>query len=327
MKKIIVRTIAAFYRNRGGFGAVGMAVLLPFLVTIALGVAEGLWVLGGKVELGNTVDNIGGTLRETPFENVESVKAQFSTNFIDINNVKICATIHDTQAQAQAAAANRTGACTPDNTTNRRRPFWLGISGEAQVKHFTPLGDQLFGGPTTVRYAVTVFVPASPEDTAGNPTECYTIDSTNTNDPTLGGNVECQSGYFLSSMTLTGVEECIDKSTITIPPKPLTDLMTATMSINGNTYQAGGGWECPDGYQIRKIQSQWQDTKPVYGRRDYCDEWGQSCDPKGNNCYDYCVRELCADDIPYTARYIEDIEITCCRDQVRYTCCPIPPKH
>lgn len=310
MKKIIVRTIAAFYRNRGGFGAVGMAVLLPFLVTIALGVAEGLWVLGGKVELGNTVDNIGGTLRETPFENVGSVKAQFSTNFIDINdgNTHICATIHDTQAQAQAAAASRTGACTSDNTTNRRRPFWLGISGEAQVKHFTPLGNQLFGNPTTVRYAVTVFVPASPEDPAKNPTECYTIDSTNTNHPNLGGDVECQSGYFLSSMTLTGGEECKLAST---------DLMTATMSINGHTYQAGGGWECPDGYQIRKIQSQWQDTQPVYGGYLECCGW----DKDGNCTTNCCVQTT------HTARYIEDIEITCCRDQVRYTCCPIPPKH
>lgn len=310
MKKIIVRTIAAFYRNRGGFGAVGMAVLLPFLVTIALGVAEGLWVLGGKVELGNTVDNIGGTLRETPFENVGSVKAQFSTNFIDINdgNTHICATIHDTQAQAQAAAASRTGACTSDNTTNRRRPFWLGISGEAQVKHFTPLGNQLFGNPTIVRYAVTVFVPASPEDTARNPTECYTIDSTNTNDKALGGDVECQSGYFLSSMTLTEGEECKPAST---------DLMTATMSINGHTYQAGGGWECPDGYQIRKIQSQWQNTQPVYGGYLECCGW----DKDGN-----CTRNCCVQ-TTHTARYIEDIEITCCRDQVRYTCCPIPPKH
>jgi Flp pilus assembly protein TadG len=310
MKRIIVRTVAAFYRNRGGFGAVGTAVLLPLLVTIALGAAEGLWVLGGKVELGNTVDNIGGTLRETPFEDIASVAAGFRTTFINLSaaDTHICATVHDTQSGAQAASASRRGACTSDNTTQRRRPFWLGISGEARVNHFTPLGDQLFGNPTIVRYAVTVFVPASPEDVGGNPTECYTIDGTNTASTTLGGDVMCNSGYFLASMALTTGEECEDATT---------DLMTATMSINGHTYQAGGGFECRDGFQVRKIQSQWQTTQPVYGGYWECCGW----DVDGN-CTDNCCVQT-----THTAQYIEDLKITCCRDQVRYTCCPIPPKH
>jgi Flp pilus assembly protein TadG len=317
MKKIIVRTIAAFYRNLGGFGVLWMAVLLPLLLTMAWGVVEGLWVLGGKIELGNTVDNIGSTLRETPFENVGSIRANLKTNFIKISDATthICATIHATQAQAQAAAASRTGTCTSDNTTTRRRPFWLGISGEAQVKHFTPLGNQLFGNPTIVRYAVTVFVPASPE-TGGNPTQCYTVDSANTS----GNSVLCNSGYLLSSMTLTGGQECRPASTDLV--------LTNNFCVNGRcTYPTGGGWECPDGYQVRTIKSVWTPTSPVYSARRWCDEWATWCDDEGNHCYDYCVRELCADDIPNTAQYINDLQITCCRDQVRYTCCPIPPKH
>ncbi|MFN5589337.1 MAG: hypothetical protein ACK48P_05850 [Holosporales bacterium] len=319
----MINIIKKFRRHRGGFGVVGMAVLLPLLVTIALGVAEGLWVLGGKVELGNTVDNIGGTLRETPFENIASVTSGFRTTFINLADTRICATVHDTQSEAQNAAAKRMGGtCTSDNTAEVstpsgpkpqwRRPFWLGISGEARVNHFTPLGDQLFGNPTTVRYVLTVFVPSSPEDSSGRPTECYTIDSTNT---AVGGDVECKSGYFLSNMALTGGEECINATT---------DLVTSTMTIDGNTYPSGGGWECPDSYQVRGIQSKWESPQNVYGAaRSYpCNCY---TDKKGNTSCDTC----CADDGYGNAggSYIHDLSINCCRDQVRYTCCPIPPKH
>jgi hypothetical protein len=293
------------------------AVLLPLMVTVALGAAEGLWVLGGKVELGNTVDNIGGTLRETPFENIASVTSGFRTTFINLADTSICATVHNTQSEAQQALANRSNPCSSDNTTARRRPFWLAISGAANVNHFTPLGDKLFGNPTTVRYGLTVFVPSSPEDSSGRPTECYTIDSTNTNG-SLGGNVECKSGYFLSNMALTGGEECI-----TAPPNGI-DVVTTTMTIDGNEYPSGGGWECPDSYQVRGIQSQWQTTKPVYGKARYY-ECNCYTDEEGNTSCDTC----CADDDYGNAGagYIHDLSINCCRDQVRYTCCPIPPKH